>query len=154
MRAHVVVQDRTVWLSGGGPLLCVLSVSGAVRKRRSPEPTGHNKLNAGDAMDGNGRSAGEAAEGTGAGHGSDNAGGGDDKRYENDGRDVGRDDDDGATEPSQAATVLSASPPRRRCCGVCPGPRRSGVVATPDGSAVGLVAFVVAAAACVVPSVP
>ena len=31
MRATVVVQDRTVWLSGGGTHLCVLSVSGAVR---------------------------------------------------------------------------------------------------------------------------
>ena len=61
MRAHVVVQDRTVWLLGGGPLLCVLSVSGAVRKRRSPEPTGHLKTDAGDTMGGNGGAAGEAA---------------------------------------------------------------------------------------------
>ena len=106
MRAHVVVQDRTVWLSGGGPLLCVLSVYGAVRKRRSPDPTGHNKLDAGDTMGGNGGTAGEAAEGTGSGHGSDNAGGGgDDKRYKDNGRDVGRDDDDGATEPREATTT-------------------------------------------------
>ena len=81
MRATVVVQDRTVWLSGGGPLLCVLSVSGAVRKRRFPEPTGHFKSDAGDTMGGIGGAAGEAAEGTGTGLGRDDAGGGgEDKR--------------------------------------------------------------------------
>ena len=108
MRATVVVQDRTVWLSGGGPLLCVLSVSGAVRKRRSPDPTGHNKLDAGDARGGNGRSVGEEAEGT-AGHGRNIAGGGGDaKRYGNDGRDVGRDEDDGATGPRRRQTTDTA----------------------------------------------
>ena len=113
MRATVVMQDRTVWLSGGGPLLCFLLVSGAVRKRRSPEPIGHFKYDAGDTMGGNGGSAREAAEGTGSGHGSDNAGGGgDDKRYEDDGRDVGRDDDDGATERrSQGGTAPAVNTP-------------------------------------------
>ena len=53
-----------------------------------------------------------------------------------------------------AATVMSASPPRRHCCGVFPWLRRSVVVVTPDVSSVVLVAFVVAAAASVVAFVP
>ena len=79
MRAHVVVQDHAVRLSGGGPPLRVLSVSGAVRKHRSPDPTGRNKFDAGGARGGNGRSVGEEAEGT-AGHGRNIEGGGGDAK--------------------------------------------------------------------------
>ena len=38
--ASVVVQDHTVRLPSGGPQLRVLSVSGAVRQCRAPEPAG------------------------------------------------------------------------------------------------------------------
>ena len=41
MRAPVVVQDHGVWLLLGGPQLRVLSVSGAVRQQRAPDPAGH-----------------------------------------------------------------------------------------------------------------
>ena len=115
MRATVVVQDRTVWLSGGGPLLCVLLVSGAVRKRCSPEPTGNFKPEAGDTMGGNGGAAGEAAEGTGTGLGrGDTGGGGEDKRYEDDGRDVGRGDNDRATGPCDESLIATAGRGSRR----------------------------------------
>ena len=63
----------------------------------------------------NGGQRGEAAEGTGTGLGrGDAGGGGEDKRYEDNGRDVWRDDDDGATGPSDDSPTATAGRGSRR----------------------------------------
>ena len=47
LRPSVIVQDHAVRLPLGGPQLCVLSVSGAVRQYRAPDPAGRAADDAG-----------------------------------------------------------------------------------------------------------
>ena len=69
MRDPVVVQDHAVWLPSGGPQLRVLSVSGAVRQRRAPDPAGQAVDNAGETRGWRGEVEGETATGAGKGGG-------------------------------------------------------------------------------------
>ena len=65
--APVVVQDHAMWLPGGGPQLRVLSVSGAVRQRRAPDPEGQTAYDAGETGNGAGRRRGKRRRGRGRG---------------------------------------------------------------------------------------
>ena len=56
MRVSVVLQDHAVRLLSGRPQLRVLSVSGAVRQRRTPDPAGQEA----DNIEQNRRRRGEA----------------------------------------------------------------------------------------------
>ena len=59
------VQDHTVRLPLGGPQLRVLSVSGAVRQCRSPDPAGQAADDAGGTRGQRGAAEGEEATGMG-----------------------------------------------------------------------------------------
>ena len=63
MRAPVIVQDHVVWLPSGGPQLRVLSVSGAVRQCRAPNPAGQAADDARETRGRRGAAEGEAATG-------------------------------------------------------------------------------------------
>ena len=72
LRASVVVQDHVVRLPSGGPQLHVLSVSGAVRQCRAPDPAGQAAEDAGGTR--GRRRAAEGEETTVAGKRSDRQG--------------------------------------------------------------------------------
>ena len=63
MRAPVVVQDHAVWLPSGGPELCVLLVSGAVRHRHALDPAGQAADDKRETRGRRGAAEGEAATG-------------------------------------------------------------------------------------------